>query len=493
MIEHFPVVVVATSLLSAFTILLSGIFNRKIGYYISLGTVTFQLILSIFILDHVTKYGTIRYWLGGWRPPWGIEYATDELGAYTLLVVLFFSFFATIYAKRIVEKEIEEYKIPYFYTLWQLLISGMCGVAVTGDLFNLFVFMEIASLAGYALIAMAGKRALVASYNYLILGTVGISFYLLGTAFLYAVTGTLNMLDAKILLSLLYENKVVHAAFVFYFIGLAIKMALIPFHIWQPDAYEYSPSAVTVLISTAMAKINAYALIRIIFSVFTTSFLEKFLAVWTLVAWIASAAIILGSIFAIMQRSLKRMLAYSSISHVGYIVLAMSFLNTKWGIMAAAAHLLNHSLMKATLFMVACGFIYKTNAKRIEELEGLGRRMPFSAAAFTIAAISMIGIPPTVGFVTKFYIILASLETGQLGFIAVMIASSLLSLVYFWRVIEALYMKGHHEEVKRDDLPALMLYPALILAILCILAGVFWLAKGAVFLESIAKALGVVG
>jgi len=171
----------------------------------------------------------------------------------------------------------------------------------------------------------------------------------------------------------------------------------------------------------------------------------------------------------------------------------MSFLNTKWGIMAAAAHLLNHSLMKATLFMVACGFIYKTNAERIEELEGLGRRMPLSAAAFTVAAISMIGIPPTVGFVTKFYIILASLETGQFGFIAVMIASSLLSLVYFWRVIEALYMKGHHGEVRRDDLPALMLYPALILAVLCILAGVFWLAKGVVFLESIAKTLEVVG
>ncbi|ADC64887.1 NADH/Ubiquinone/plastoquinone (complex I) [Ferroglobus placidus DSM 10642] len=492
MIEHLPITVVAISLLSAFTILLSGIFSRRAGYYISLGTISIQLILSLFILDYVTKNGAIRYWLGGWRPPWGIEYATDELGAYTLFVVLFFSLVATIYAKKVVEKEIEEYKIPYFYTLWQLLVSGMCGVAVTGDLFNLFVFMEIASLSGYTLIAMAGKRALVASYNYLILGTVGISFYLLGTAFLYAATGTLNMLDAKILLSLLYENKVVHAAFVFYFVGLAIKMALFPLHFWQPDAYEYSPSAVTVLISTAMAKINAYALIRIIFSVFTVEFLERFAVVWELVAYVASAAIILGSVFAIMQRSLKRMLAYSSISHVGYIVLAMSFLNTKWGISAAVAHLLNHSLMKATLFMVACGFVYKANARRIEDVEGLGRKMPLSAAAFTIAAISMIGIPPTVGFVTKLYIILASLETGKLGFIAVMIASSLLSLVYFWRVIEALYMKGNHEKVEKDELPALMLYPALVLAVLCVLVGVFWLAEGVRFLEDVARVLGVV-
>ena len=492
MIEHLPIIVVAVSLLSSFTILLSGIFSKKAGYYISLGTISFQLALSLIILDHVSKNGAIRYWLGGWRPPWGIEYVTDELGAYVLLVVTLFSFFATIYAKKVVEEEIEEQKLPYFYTLWQLLVSGMSGVAVTGDLFNLFVFLEIASLAGYALIAMAGKRALVASYNYLILGTVGISFYLLGTAFLYAATGTLNMVDAKILLKLLYENKVVHAAFVFYFIGLAIKMALFPFHVWQPDAYEFSPSAVTVLISTAMAKVNAYSLIRIVFSVFTVEFVEKFLPVWTLVAWIASAAIILGSLFAIMQRSLKRMIAYSSISHVGYIVLAFTFLNTKWGIGAAVAHLLNHSLMKATLFMVACGFIYRANAREIEELKGMGRRMPLSSAAFTIAALSMIGIPPTAGFVTKLYIILASLETGQFYYIAVIIASSLLSVVYFWRVIEAIYMKGGHEKVEREELPASMLVPALVLAVMVIAVGIYWLSFGVDFLSEIAKSLEVV-
>ncbi|AKG91428.1 Formate hydrogenlyase subunit 3/Multisubunit Na+/H+ antiporter, MnhD subunit [Geoglobus ahangari] len=494
MIEHLPVVIVAISLLSSFTILISGIFSRRAGYYISLATIIVQLIFSAILLDYLLKNGLIRYWLGGWRPPWGIEYVIDELGAYMLSVVLVFSLLATIYARRVVEREVEESKWPYFYTLWQLMISGMVGVSVTGDLFNLFVFLEIASLAGYALIAMAGRKAFVASYNYLILGTVGISFYLLGTAFLYAETGTLNMLDARILLSLVYENRVVQASFVFYFIGLAIKMALFPFHTWQPDAYEHSPSAVTVLISTAMAKINAYALIRVVFSVFTVSFLEKFVQVWTLIAWIAAVAIILGSVFAIMQKSLKRMLAYSSISHVGYIVLAITFLHTKWGLSAAVVHLLNHSIMKATLFMVACGFIYKFGFREIDDLAGIGRKMPFSAAAFTIAAISMIGIPPTVGFVTKLYIILASLETGQIAYIFVMVASSLLSLVYFWRVIETMYMKGdHHHEQERDELPAEMLLPALFLAFLTIAFGLFWLSgAGMPMLDSIAKTLGVV-
>lgn len=490
-VEHFPVIIVVISLISAFTILLSGLVSRKLGYYISLATVTFSLILSVILLQYVLKNGKIHYWLGGWRPPWGIEYVIDAFNAYVLVIVLFLSLVSTIYAKRSVEKEIEERKHPTFYTLWQLLIAGLCGVVVTGDMFNLFVFLEIASLAGYALIAIAGGRSLIASYNYLILGTVGICFYLLGTTFLYSVTGTLNMADLRILIPLLYENRIVQTAFVFFFIGLAIKMALFPFHTWQPDAYTYSPSAVTVLISTAMAKVNIYALIRVVFSVFTLEFVSRFIQSWVIILWISAAAIIAGSVFALMQYNLKRLLAYSSIAHVGYILLAASLYNTKWGTVAALVHILNHSLMKGVLFMTACGFIYKAGLRDIRDLEGLGRRMPFTSAAFTIAALSMIGIPPTVGFVTKLYIILASLEARQFVFIALIILSSLLSLAYFWRVIEAIYMKeGKWKE--RDEIPASMLIPSIVLAILCIVLGIIWLSRIPLFIiEDAVRALGV--
>ena len=470
MIEHFPVFTVAFSLLGAFTILLTSIYTKKSGYPISLGIVSVQFIMSILILNHVLSEGTISYWLGGWRPPWGIEYRVDPLGAYILTIVTLFSFFSTLYARKVVEKEIEASKRPYFYTLWMLLISGMTGVSVTGDLFNLFVFLEIASLSTYALIAVAGKRALIASFNYLILGAVGMSFYLLGTAFLYSATGTLNMHDARSLLTLLYSSRIVQLSFVFYFIGLAMKMALFPFHIWQPNAYEYSPSAVTVIISTALAKINAYALFRIIYSVFTVNFLHSHGTIVDMTALVASVGIIAGSLLAIMERSLKKMLAYSSVANMGYIVLGLTL--GKWGVYAAAAHLLNHSLMKATLFMVAGGFIYRLGVRNIDELEGLGKAMPLSSAAFTMAAVSMIGIPPSAGFVTKLFILFASLDTEKFVFIAVMIASSLLSLVYFGRVIETLYMKGNRERM--DELPASMLYPALIMGFLSILAGVLW-------------------
>ena len=250
-------------------------------------------------------------------------------------------------------------------------------------------------------------------------------------------------------------------------------MALFPFHTWQPDAYTYAPSAVTVLISTAMAKVNVYALVRVVLSVFTPAFIARFVTIWTFISWVAVAAIIVGSVLAIYQQNLKRMLAYSSVSHVGYLILALTLFKTHWGIPALTVHLLNHSIMKGCLFMTACGFVYK-GLHDIKSLEGLASRMPYSCAAFTLAAISMIGIPPSVGFVTKLYIILASLESEQFLFVIVMILSSLLSLIYFWRVIEAMYMKGGGKE--KDEIPASMLIPSILLAVLCIIFGIIWLS-----------------
>ncbi|MHC1599768.1 MAG: complex I subunit 5 family protein, partial [Candidatus Methanospirareceae archaeon] len=230
LVEHFPVLIIAVSALSAFTIFLAGWINRKSCFFMSLATIAFQFILSIFILRHVMTVGTIHYWMGGWRPPWGIEYVVDALNAFILIVILFLSLLVVIYSKRNVEHEIEEKKLVTFYTIFQLLITGLCGITVTGDLFNMYVLLEVASLAAYALIASAGGRALKASYNYLIMGSLGACFYLLGVGFLYSVTGTLNMGDMKLLLPPLYGNRAVQAAFVFFVIGVSIKAYVFPLH-----------------------------------------------------------------------------------------------------------------------------------------------------------------------------------------------------------------------------------------------------------------------
>ena len=488
--EHFPVLVIVISMFAAFTILIAGKVNKKAAFPIALVTIFIQLLLSLSILKRVLTEGTIHYWLGGWSPPWGIEYVIDALNAFVLVVVLFMSFMCVIYSKRSIEKE-QPHKIVLFYVVFQLLVTGLCGITVTGDIFNLYVFLEISALAAYALIALAGGRALKASYNYVIMGSLGACFVLLGIGFLYAVTGTLNIADLSRLLPPLYGNRAVQAAFVFFAVGLSIKVALFPLHVWQPDAYTYAPSVVSVIIATAMAKVSVYALIRVIFSVFTIKFIDTYVGIDVALCWIAAMGIIAGSVLAIMQTNLKRMLAYSSVAQIGYIVLGIGLAPmSAWGLVGAVAHILNHAIMKGCLFMAAGAFIYKFGLRDIRDFEGLGKKMPYASAAFAIAAISMIGVPPSTGFATKLFLILASLQATETLpvsgyiFVAVLLTSTLLNLAYFWRVIDRIYFvtseEGHEgggQETKKADVPFSMVVPMLILAALCIVVGILWLTK----------------
>ena len=488
--EHFPVLVIVISLLSAFTIWIAGWLTKKSCCVISAATILVQLVMASFILEHVLTTGTIHYRMGGWMPPWGIEYVVDALNAYVLLIILFLSFICVIYSKRSVEQELPD-KIVTFYVVYQLLVTGLCGIIVTGDIFNMYVFLEISSLAAYALIAAAGGKALKASFVYLVLGSIGACFFLLGIGFLYAVTGTPNITDLSLLLPPLYGNRLVQAAFVFFAVGLSIKIALFPLHVWQPDAYTYAPSAGSAIIAATMSKVSAYALIRVIYSVFTLEFVRSYVGVDITICWIAAVGIIVGSVLAIVQHNLKRMLAYSSVSQMGYIVLGIGLSPiSAWGLLGATAHISNHAIMKGCLFLAAGAFIYKYGLRDIRDFEGLGKKMPYASAAFTLAAISMIGVPPSAGFATKLFLILASLQATEVFswsayvFVAVLLLSSLLNLVYFWRVIERMYfvkskekLNGGEREPKKAEIPLSMLLPTLILAALCILVGILWLTK----------------
>jgi len=340
--------------------------------------------------------------------------------------------------------------------------------------------LEIASLAGYALIAVGEDRATIASLRYVIMGTVGACFYLIGLGYLYIITGSLNMEDLRILLPPLYSNRALQAAFVFIFIGFGIKIALFPLHTWQPDAYTFAPSPVSVILSTAMAKTSVYALIRIIFSVFTLNFITRFVPVFDIICWISAIAMIFGSIYAIVQFNLKRMLAYSSIANVGYIMLGVGLsTSTTLGLTPALMHILNHTIMKGCMFMAACAFIHKAGLRDIRDFTGLGRRMPYTCFAFILASLAMIGMPPSVGFITKWYLILAALQAGKYVFVAVILFSTLLMIVYFWRVIEIMYIRageGEGSEIRVDEIPRSMLIPVLILAFFCFVIGIAWIS-----------------
>ncbi|MBE0515983.1 MAG: monovalent cation/H+ antiporter subunit D family protein [Methanophagales archaeon] len=476
-VEHFPVLVVALSLLSAFTIVIAGWVNKKSCCFIASATILVQLVMAIFILHHVLTVGTIHYWLGGWKPPWGIEYVMDALNAYILIILLFLALLCVIYSKRSIEHELP-HKIVPFYTIYQLLITGLCGITVTGDLFNMYVFIEITALSGYALIASRGGIALKASFVYLVLGSIGACFFLLGIGFLYSVTGSLNMHDLSLLLPPLYGNRVVQAAFVFFVVGLSIKMALFPLHIWLPDAHAFAPSEISALLSGIIIEVSTYAFIRVCFSVFTLDFI-KLLPLFDFLCWISAIAMLYGSILAIAQLNLKRMLAYSSVANMGYIMLAVGLsTSTTFGLTPALMHILNHALMKGCLFLVAGAFIYKFDLWDITDFRGLGRKMPYTTIAFILAALAMIGMPPSVGFVTKLYLALACLEAGQFVFVAVIFFSTLLIVFYFWRVIEYMYIRVEEEEereVKIEEIPMSMLIPVLLLAFLCFIMGIIWL------------------
>lgn len=482
-VEQLPVIIVGLSMFLAYTMLLAGYLNRRLPFFMSLAMNSFFLILSLFILNHVLKVGPIRYWLGGWRPPWGIEYVVDAMNAYLLVIVISMIILGLIYSRGNVRHEIEEKKHPTFYTLVQLMAAGLYGITVTGDLFNMFIWLEIASLTAYALIAVAGGRALRPAYNYVIMGSIGAVLYIFGVCWLYSVTGTLNFGDMRLLLPLVYDNKAVQMGFAMIVVGIMIKAYIFPLHLWQPDVYTYAPSTISSMMASVHVKVMFYILLRMFYSVFTLEFIRRYIGLDLLICWVAAIAILAGSIWAIKQRNLKRMLAYSSVSQMGYILLGLGLSPlSPWGLVGAVAHMLNHAIGKGCLFMCAGAISQQEGLKDIRDFEGLGKRMPHVCAAFTVAALSMIGIPLTAGFASKLFLIVASLDAAQYPFVAVLLLSGLLNLVYFWRVIDQMYFVKHKGTENTGDgaekaksIPLSMIAPILILATLCIIMGIIWL------------------
>ena len=490
--EHFPALVIVIPLLFALITWLAGLINRAFCWVIVL-TITFLCFLMSFsILNTVMHTGRISYHMGAWEPPWGIEYAIDYLNGFVLVVVSFIAFIVTLYSRKSVGLEIDEEKSPAFYSLYMLLFTGLMGMTITGDIFNLYVFIEITSLSGYALIAIGRRRnSLMASFNYLILGTIAATFILIGIGYLYMVTGSLNMADLREKLPPLYHSRVVLTAFGFFTVGLSLKLALFPLHIWLPNAYTYAPSVVSAIMAATSTKVGAYAMLRILFTVFKVEFDLNVVPVTKILLVLSCIAIIAGSILAISQTNIKRMLAYSSVGQIGYIVLGTTMAN-QTAMTGSIIHILNHALMKGTLFLVAGCVVYKTGIEDISGLKGMGQKMPFSMAAFTIGALSMIGVPLTVGFISKWYLATGALKAGMWFILPIILISSLLSAIYFWRIIEGIYfapaVSSQHSEVStyrsldhhnphpvsrsRDDAPPGMLIPTLILAGLCIFFGI---------------------
>jgi multicomponent Na+:H+ antiporter subunit D len=336
-----------------------------------------------------------------------------------------------------------------------------------------FVFLEISSLSTYVLIAQGSyrdKRALTAAYDYLIMGTIGATFFVIGLGLLYMATGTLNMADIADRIADQGANRTVRTAFAFIVVGIGLKIAIYPLHLWLPNAYTYAPSAVTAFLAASATKVAIYVLLRFTFSVFQPAFLFEVNTLEFIILPFAVMAMFAASFIAIFQSDFKRMLAYSSIAQIGYMLLGIALL-TETGLTAAIVHLFNHGVTKAALFMGVGAFVLRAGGSFYNDIEGLGKTMPWTSAAVVIGGLSLIGVPGTAGFISKWVLVQAALEKGWWPIALLVLASSLLAVIYVWRVIETLYLKQPAEGIAPKEAPLSMLLPLWIMASACIYFG----------------------
>lgn len=441
--------------------------NAKVSWAIAMIANFSAFVISWLLLKQVLDTGVIRYAVGGWAAPTGIEYYIDAMNASVLLLVSAISSLVLFYAYRSIAKAVPNSKHYLFYAAWMLCVTGLLGIVITGDAFNVFVFLEVSSLATYMLISFGSdRRALTASFRYLIMGSVGASFILLGIGFLFAATGSLNMVDLASRIHDTESQRAVLVAFSFITMGVLIKSAVFPLHAWLPNAYTYAPIAVTAFLAGTATKVSLYVLLRFFFSIFGEEYSFGQLLLNGVLLPAAVAGFLLMSLVAVFQTDLRRMLAYSSVAQIGYIVAGIS-LATQAGLTAGIAHIVNHAIVKATLFMAVGCIIYKVGHAHRPSLDNLFKRMPFTCVAFILSGLGLIGVPLTVGFVSKFTLIGAVMDRGWWPIAALVLVSSLMAVIYVGRVVDVMLFRQSRQPTPElsgmQEAPVSMLVPMYVL------------------------------
>ncbi|MEK6202066.1 MAG: monovalent cation/H+ antiporter subunit D family protein [Desulfobulbaceae bacterium] len=476
-----PILIELLPLLSGLAITVFAQKNKNLAFFLLLLGMTGSFSAACTALFQVLQgNGPIHYRLGDWAPPFGIELVIDHLSAMVLCMVSGASLLTLLYSKRTVEAEIPD-RIHHYYTLYALLVSGLLGMVATGDIFNLYVLLEISALASYALLARGRGLAYIATFKYIILGTIGACFYLLGVGYIYIKTGTLNMADLSVMLTTaeMHDSISIKIGFILIILGIWVKMGFFPLHGWLPNAYSCASTTTSCLIAPLMTKVAVYIMIRLMFSVFSADYIFKTLQWQQEVVWMACIAIVVGSLSALAQRDLKRMLCYIVVAEIGYMVGGIWLANSS-GFSGAVYHIMSDIMMTLCLFMAVGAVIYKTGDSSLEAMRGVFRKMPVTAAVFLVCGLSIIGIPPTCGFFSKWYLISGAIETGQWHFVAALLFSSLINVILFFRIIEIGYFSkfdehGHatHQDIVVNEAPASMLAPMIVSAASLILIGLY--------------------
>ncbi|MGH8667507.1 MAG: monovalent cation/H+ antiporter subunit D family protein [Burkholderiales bacterium] len=458
---HLPILQVVVPLISAPIAVLSR--RGSVAFALTTAASWIALALAIALWLQIQRDGIVAYEIGSWPAPWGIEYRIDGLSAFVLVLVAGVAATVLPYCRRSIEAELPREQHYLFYAMFALCLAGLLGIVATGDAFNIFVFVEISALSSYALIALGrDRKALVASYQYLIMGTIGATFLVIGIGLLYLMTGTLNLADMRERLGGVTDTRPVLTALAFISVGLSLKLALFPLHQWLPNAYAHAPSAVSAFLAATATKVSIYVLLRFYFSVFGAGFVFD-VGVGEVLLVLSLAAMFAASAAAIFQSDLKRLLAYSSVAQIGYITLGLSF-GSVAGLTASIVHLFNHGITKAGLFMLAGGAVLVMRDSSMSRLAGLGRTMPLTSFGIVLGGLGLIGVPGTAGFISKWNLIVAALEQGAWWLVFAIVLSSLLAVVYVWRFVEVAYFRDPPEsELPRRDLPRSMAISAWIM------------------------------
>ena len=437
MSHQLPAILFLLPLFAAISMPVVCLKHRHWSKPISLTILAAMVLVSILNLHNVVNHGEVRYAFSGWTAPLGIEWVADGLASVILVLLSVLGLLGVVFTGPTSPKALGG-RIVHYYTLILLFFSALTGIVFARDLFNLFVFLEVAAISSYALIGVAGGRALFAAFRYLILGTIGASIYLLGVSYLYAVTGTLNMADMADKLPFLLGSKALVGGLLFIFIGLGIKMALVPFHAWMPEAYAYAPDSVSPILASLLTKIALLAWVRIIYWVLNASIVVYGIPILLLVAVLGALAAVIGASLALAQRDLKMMFAYGGISHIGIILIGIGQGN-QTGVVGGIFYLLNDAVMQAALFFLAGVAFCHYGVRTIDDIGRVGKQAPWLTGSLIVIALGMVGLPPTGGFFGKWNIILGALEAGNYVSVAAVVLSTLLTLAYFVKLFEGIF------------------------------------------------------
>ena len=460
-----PVLLIAIPLLTAFLMPILSIINKKLPKYITPLPLLFVFLAAIWFLPKVLVSPISEILV--LKPPFGINLILSPLSLFLTLIVSFIGFLISIYNLKY-NKDAKIENEGKFSILFILIITGAVGIILTGDIFNLFVFLEIMAISAFSLVALKkDKLGIEAAIKYLLIGSISTVFILLGIGLIYANLGTLNLIDiANNFHSI--DSKIKLFILISFIIGFGIEAEIFPLNFWVPDVYSTSYSNIVAVLSGITVKASLYALFRFIYSVYSFDEYSKYILMI-----LAALTILIAELVAFRQNDIKRMLAYSSLGQIGLIILAFS-IGSKDAIQGGLLHILNHSIIKALLFLIAGYFVIRVGTSKISQLKGIAKRMPLASFLFVLGALAVVGFPPLNGFFSKFLILKAFASKEHFFLITLVLSVSVVEAIYYFKVIQTLYSKNETNETITNvkELPVVPLISIMILGIMIIFLGI---------------------